>query len=134
MGEGPLYCFYNPYHLIHFDVPNTVARAVLLRDAVVAPQGGVQVEVVAAAKMDLKTDQFLDEIGGYTLYGICENSTTAREQGLLPLGLAEGCRLKRDISRDQVLTFEDIWLPVGRTADRLWQEQGEHFGMALGEI
>ena len=33
LGEGPLYCFYTPYHLCHFEVPTTVARAVLFGDA-----------------------------------------------------------------------------------------------------
>jgi predicted homoserine dehydrogenase-like protein len=33
LGDGPLYCFYTPYHLCHFEVPNTVARAVLFGDA-----------------------------------------------------------------------------------------------------
>ncbi len=53
LGEGPLYCFYTPYHLCHFEVPNTVARAVLLGDATIAPVGPPQVDVVAAAKTDL---------------------------------------------------------------------------------
>ncbi|MBL0700615.1 MAG: NAD(P)-dependent oxidoreductase, partial [Desulfosarcina sp.] len=29
LGEGPLYCFYTPYHLCHFEAPLTAARAVL---------------------------------------------------------------------------------------------------------
>jgi predicted homoserine dehydrogenase-like protein len=31
LGEGPLYSFYTPWHLCHFEVANTVARVVLLR-------------------------------------------------------------------------------------------------------
>ncbi len=49
LGEGPLYCFYTPYHLCHFEVPNTVARAVLFADATITPQGAPRVDVVAAA-------------------------------------------------------------------------------------
>lgn len=26
LGEGPIYCFYRPYHLCHFEVPNSIAR------------------------------------------------------------------------------------------------------------
>ena len=33
MGPGPLYCFYWPYHLCHFEVPFTVARAAIFGDA-----------------------------------------------------------------------------------------------------
>ena len=32
MGEGPLYPFFHPYHLVHFEVPNSIARVVLFRD------------------------------------------------------------------------------------------------------
>ena len=29
MGDGPLYSFFIPYHLVHFDVPNAIARVAL---------------------------------------------------------------------------------------------------------
>jgi predicted homoserine dehydrogenase-like protein len=72
LGEGPLYCFYTPMHLCHFEVPNTVARAVLFGDATIAPLGGPLVDVVAAAKIDLETGRELDTLGGYTVYGLAE--------------------------------------------------------------
>ena len=34
MGEGPLYSFFIPYHLVHFEVPNAIARVVLFRNYV----------------------------------------------------------------------------------------------------
>ncbi|HXG50488.1 MAG TPA: Gfo/Idh/MocA family oxidoreductase [candidate division Zixibacteria bacterium] len=128
LGEGPLYCFYTPYHLCHFEVPNTVARAVLFGDAAIAPLGGPVVEVVAAAKIPLKAGQTLDGMGHYMTYGLCENSEVARAEGLLPIGLAEGCRLRRNVARDSVLTLDDIVFPEGRLCDRLWAEQNAHFG------
>ena len=39
LGEGPLYCFYTPYHLCHFEVPNTIARAALFGDAALTVTG-----------------------------------------------------------------------------------------------
>lgn len=129
LGTGPLYCFYTPYHLCHFEVPNTVARAVLFGDAALAPRGGPMVEVVAAAKKDLKAGSVIDGLGGYMTYGLAENSPVARQEELLPIGLAEGCRLRRDLQRDAVLTFADVELPAGRLCDRLWREQLRHFGM-----
>jgi predicted homoserine dehydrogenase-like protein len=39
------------------------------------------------------------------------------------MGLAEGCRLKRDLPKDTVLTFDDVELPANRLCDKLWQEQ-----------
>jgi len=127
MGEGPLYCFYRPFHLCHIEVPGTIARAVLLNDATIAPLGAPMVEVIATAKIDLEAGQTLDGLGCYTLYGQCENADTARSQRLLPFGVAEGCRVKRNIARDEVLTYDDVELPMGRSIDKLRAEQESLF-------
>ncbi|MBH8565033.1 Gfo/Idh/MocA family oxidoreductase [Nostoc sp. CENA67] len=127
LGEGPLYSFYTPYHLCHFEVPLSVARAVLFGDAVMTPIAGPLVDVVTTAKIDLKAGETLDGIGYYMTYGQCENSDIVQEQKLLPMGLAEGCRLKRDIPRDQVLTYDDVELPSGRLCDQLRAEQNAYF-------
>jgi predicted homoserine dehydrogenase-like protein len=127
LGEGPLYSFYTPYHLCHFEVPLSVARAVLFQDAVMSPLNGPLVDVVTTAKIDLKAGETLDGIGYYMTYGQCESSNIVQEQNLLPIGLAEGCRLKRDIPKDQVLTYDDVELPEGRLGDKLRAEQNAYF-------
>jgi predicted homoserine dehydrogenase-like protein len=127
LGEGPLYSFYTPYHLCHFEVPMSVARVVLFQDRVLSPLGAPVIDVVTTAKIDLKAGETLDGIGYYMTYGQCENSEIVQKQNLLPLGLAEGCRLKRDIPRDQVLTYDDVELPVGRLCDKLRAEQDAYF-------
>jgi len=127
MGDGPFYVFYVPYHLPHLEAPITVARAVLFRDAAVAPLGGPVCDVVAAAKQNLKCGQTLDGIGGFDCYGMIENSATTRRENFLPMGLVEGCRLKRDVGRDEVLRYADVELPGGRLCDRLRAEQNEFF-------
>jgi predicted homoserine dehydrogenase-like protein len=125
LGEGPLYSFYVPYHLCHFEAPLSVARAVLFRDAVLAPLGEPRVEVITAAKIDLKQGQVIDGLGGYMTYGLAENAAIARKDNLLPIGLAEGCRLNRDVSKDEVLTRSDVTIPGGRLCDQLRAEQDE---------
>lgn len=127
LGEGPLYSFYTPYHLCHFEVPMSVARAVLFEDAVMAPLGKPLVDVVTTAKINLKAGEILDGIGYYMTYGQCENSDVTQAQNLLPMGLAEGCRLKRDIPKDQVLTSDDVELPPDRLCDKLRSEQNAYF-------
>lgn len=127
MGPGPLYCFYWPYHLCHFEVPFTIARAVIFGDAAIAPLGAPCVDVIAAAKKDLKAGEVLDGLGHYMTYGLCENAQTVHAQRLLPIGLAEGCRLRRNVSRDQVLAYDDIELPAGRLCDKLRLEQDALF-------
>jgi predicted homoserine dehydrogenase-like protein len=127
LGAGPLYCFYTPYHLCHFEVPTTIARAVLFGEATITPLGAPTVDVLTTAKTDLKAGQVLDGLGYYMTYGQCENADVVREQKLLPIGLAEGCRVKRDIARDEVLAYDDVELPEGRLCDRLRAEQNAYF-------
>ena len=127
LGEGPLYSFYTPWHLCHFEVPNTVARAVLFGDAAGVPAGGPMVEVCACAKRDLHAGEELDDYGMYMTYGEAVNSDEMHETRYLPEGLVQGCRLKRDISKDAVLTYDDVDLPPGRIADELRTEQYAHF-------
>jgi predicted homoserine dehydrogenase-like protein len=129
LGEGPLYCFTTPYHLCHFEVPTTVARAVLFGDVTIAPAGAPQVDVVAAAKTDLRAGDVVDAIGGYTTYGLAENADVAAAEGLLPIGLAEGARLRRAVAKDDVLTRGDVELPAGRLCDRLRAEQDALFSL-----
>jgi predicted homoserine dehydrogenase-like protein len=129
-GDGPLYAFYTPQHLCHFEVPTSLARVVLLNDPVLAPLGGPMVEVIATAKRDLKAGEVIDGIGGYMTYGQCENTAAVRKSHLLPMGIAEKCRLTRDVSRDDVLTVDDVELPAGRLVDRLYAEQEARFPAA----
>lgn len=127
LGKGPLYCFYWPYHLCHFEVPTSVARAALFKDAAIAPLGEPRVDVVATAKTDLQSGAVIDGIGHYMTYGLAENAESARRERLLPMGLAEGCRLKRDVAKDAVLTYDDVELPADRLCDQLRSEQDCHF-------
>ena len=127
MGQGPLYVFYTPYHLCHLEAPLTVARAVLFSDAATAPLAGPVCEVITAAKQDLKAGELLDGIGGFTCYGMLENSEICQQEDLLPMGLSEGCRLKCDIPKDQAITYADVVLPIGRLCDKLRAEQDAYF-------
>jgi predicted homoserine dehydrogenase-like protein len=137
LGKGPLYCFHTPYHLCHFEVPNTIARAALFHDAAIAPLGAPKVEVVTAMKRDARAGEILDDIGHFTTYGLCENADEARRLLLLPIGIAGGCRLRRDVKRDEVLSYHDIDVPAGRLIDRLRAEQNETFadpGLAMPPV
>jgi predicted homoserine dehydrogenase-like protein len=127
MGDGPLYVFYTPYHLPHLEAPLTVARAVLFQDAAAAPLAGPVCDVITTAKRDLKAGEVLDGIGGFTCYGVIENSDVCQAENLLPMSLSQGCHLTRDIPKDQVVTYADVELPEDRLCDRLRAEQTAYF-------
>src|SRR3989442_251961 len=127
MGEGPLYPFWTPYHLVHFETPFSIARVVLFGDEVAPPLGGPMVEVCAVAKRDLKAGEVLDESGMVTDYGEAGDAEEMSAQRYLPEGLVEGCRLRRDVAKDQVLTYDDVEVPESRIADALRAEQYRHF-------
>lgn len=127
LGEGPLYSFYTPYHLCHFEVPNTIARVALFGDSAGSAIGGPFVEVCAVAKRDLKAGETLDDYGHYMTYGEAVSAAEMRSRRYLPEGLVEGCTLIRDLPRDAVVTFDDVVLPENRLADRLYREQRERF-------
>jgi predicted homoserine dehydrogenase-like protein len=127
MGEGPLYSFFTPYHLVHFEVPNAIARVALFRDEIARPLGGPVVEVCAVAKRDLKAGEVLDDSGMYMTYGEAVNAEEMCAGRYLPEGLVEGCKLKTNINKDAVITYDSVELPANRLADRLRAEQYLHF-------
>jgi predicted homoserine dehydrogenase-like protein len=123
MGEGPLYSFFTPYHLVHFEVPNAIGRVVLFRDSIAKPLGGPVVEVCAVAKRDLKSGEILDDYGMYMTYGEAVNVDEMSSRRYLPQGLVESCTLLRDIPKDSVISYDDVTLPPDRLADQLRAEQ-----------
>jgi predicted homoserine dehydrogenase-like protein len=127
MGEGPLYPFWVPYHLVHFETPTAIARVVLFGDNIAPPLAGPVVEVCAVAKRDLAAGEVLDEYGMYMTYGEAVNADEMSAKRYLPEGLVEGCKVKRAIAKDQVLTYHDVELPLDRIADQLRAEQYRHF-------
>ena len=132
LGTGPLYAFYTPYHLCHFEVPNSIARAVLFGEHVLSPMAGPQVDVIATAKTDLNDGDVIDGLGGFHTYGQAETSPKTRAEGLLPMGIAVGCRVLRPVPKDEPLRYADVELPAGRLIDQLRSEQTALFGPAEG--
>jgi predicted homoserine dehydrogenase-like protein len=131
LGNGPLYSFYQPYHLCYLEAPMSVARAVLFGDAVGQPLGAPVVEVVAIAKRDLQAGETLDSFGRYMTYGQAEKASVVRSEGLLPEGLAEGCRLTHAILKGQPIRWSDVEAPSEQLAHRLYAEQLKQFSAAV---
>jgi predicted homoserine dehydrogenase-like protein len=123
LGDGPFYVFYTPYHLPCIQIASTIGRAAIHGDATVASIDGPVCEVLAVAKRDLKAGERLDGIGGFCAYGLIDNTTTARGMAALPISLSEDCVLRRDVAKDEVLSFDDVDEPTRSVVDGLWREQ-----------
>jgi predicted homoserine dehydrogenase-like protein len=123
LGNGPFYVFYTPFHLPHIQIASTIGRAVVHRDSTVAPIAGPVCEVVTIAKRDLRAGECLDGIGGFCAYGLIANAGDARASDALPIGLSEGCVLRRDKNKDDLVSFDDVEMLLERPAVALWREQ-----------
>jgi predicted homoserine dehydrogenase-like protein len=108
MGKGPFYLFYRPYHLCHVEAMQSVAEAVLDERPLLQPTCGFRTNVIAYAKTDLHAGDSCDGIGGYTCYGMIENTPRDGTKDGLPICLAEDVVLARDIARDERITIEDL--------------------------
>jgi predicted homoserine dehydrogenase-like protein len=130
LGKGPLYSFYTAWHLTVLEFGISIARVALCRDAVIGNGRPPSLDVVAAAKRPLRRSETIDGIGGYMTYGVAENYPVSRRENLLPMGLAEGCCLKRDLPADQALTYDDVEPPADSVVHALRREQDLLFPIA----
>jgi predicted homoserine dehydrogenase-like protein len=133
LGEGPFYVFYTPFHLPHIQIASTIGRAAIHRDPTVAPIGGPVCEVVAVAKRNLKAGERLDGIGGFCTYGLVDNAVAARATAALPIGLSEGRVLRRDVAKDEVLSFNDVDAAPEGIVETLWREQNARWPVTASE-
>jgi predicted homoserine dehydrogenase-like protein len=113
MGPGPFYVFYRPYHLGHFQTMATVAEAFLNHRSVLEPTYGFQTNVFAYAKRNLRKGEELDGLGGYTCYGLIKNYSDQTVPGL-PICLADGITLNKDVQKDREITLDDIQFDANR--------------------
>ena len=121
-GERSGYAMvYRPQHFIGHEMPLTIARMILDGETCGHPIGQIS-DVICASKKPLKAGDTLDGEGGYTVYGLLERSTIAKEENLLPVGLSQGAVLSRDLKEDEMITYDDVELPES-TALELRQAQ-----------
>mgnify|MGYP000306632035 CR=1 FL=1 len=108
MGRGPNYLLFRPYHLCSIEVPLTAAQAVIYGESSGHPLPRPVAECIAVAKRPLKAGEKLDAIGEYCYRGSIDTVEAARAEHLLPLGLACGCVLRRDVPPGQAIRYDDL--------------------------
>jgi predicted homoserine dehydrogenase-like protein len=123
-ADGSRGLLWRPFHLVGVETPFSVAQAVLFGTATAAPRPEPTVEVVAVAKRDLPAGTALRGMGGGEALGVAEMAQVTAEQGLLPLGLADGVRLRRAVPAGEALTYADLEAPGDTPCWRLRREAG----------
>lgn len=108
MGNGPYYTLFRPFHLCSIEVPLTCAMMTIRHKSNMVPLDHLVSEVFAVAKRNLETGELLDAIGGTTYYSLIDTYEKAKDECLLPIGLAKGARLLRPIAMDTPITCADV--------------------------
>ncbi len=120
-STGRYAAMYKPFHLIGLELSISVLNAALRGE----PTGATREwrgDVAAVAKRDLKMGERLDGEGGYTVYGRVVPAARSLSLGALPIGLAHGVTLARDVPAGAVLTEDDAALDEARLGVRTRRE------------
>ncbi len=125
MGHGPYYLLFRPYHLCSIEVPLTCAQAVIYGESSGHPLPRPMAECIAIAKRDLRAGETLDAIGETCYRGSIDTVAAARAENLLPLGLAQGCVVRRDVRCGQPIRYDDLESVPDTLLTRLRREQDE---------
>ena len=78
--------------------------------------------MTAVAKRTLKAGETLDGEGGYMVYGRLAPAERSVAEGALPLGLAHGFRLRRDVPAGATVRYADVEIDEDLPAVRLRRE------------
>ncbi|KAF2637204.1 SAF domain-containing protein [Massarina eburnea CBS 473.64] len=122
---------YKPYHLIGLELGISVA-SIMLRGE---PTGQTQTwagDVVATAKRDLKIGEKLDGEGGFMVYGKLMRAEDSLKIEGLPIGLAHGLVLKRNVRKDMGLSWTDVEFSEKSQAVAFRREMEEIFRKEFG--
>lgn len=122
MGPGPYYLLYRPYHLCSIETPLSIAEAVIYRESTLVPQGMVS-EVVPLAKRDLKAGETVGDIGSPDIYSLVHKYEEAQANKAIPMGLAPGAKVLKDIPKGEMLTADNIAPDTSKMVYKLRQMQ-----------
>jgi predicted homoserine dehydrogenase-like protein len=125
--SGRYAALYRPIHMIGLELGISVASAALRNEPTGQPSG-FRSDVVATAKRALKQGEMLDGEGGYCVWGKQTPAARSLKEGLLPLGLAQGVALKRDIVAGASLQWSDVAYDVNDFAVKVRREMEAAFG------
>jgi predicted homoserine dehydrogenase-like protein len=125
---GNYWALYRPYHMANLETPISILRAFFNKEETLATHNAPVAETITMAKRDLKAGEKIDYLGGFTVYGSIEKAKIAREEGIVPLGLAVGATVTKDIKQDQPVHFSEVELNENQTIYHLRYLQDKALG------
>jgi predicted homoserine dehydrogenase-like protein len=125
--SGRFAALYRPIHMIGLELGISVASAALRGEPTGAPTG-FRSDVIATAKRNLKKTEMLDGEGGACVWGKQTPADHSLDAGLLPLGLAQHVKLKRDVMEGERLKWSDVDYDANDPAVRIRREMEAAFG------
>lgn len=125
--SGRYAALWRPYHFIGLELGVSVASAALRREATGCGEAW-RGDVVAVAKRDLRAGEILDGEGGACAWGRCVPAARSRALDALPIGLAHGIRLVRDVPAGSIITAADAPPDRDAAAVRIRAEMVAAFG------
>lgn len=125
---GKYWALYRPYHLANLETPISILRAFFYKEETLATHQAPTAETITMAKRDLKAGEKIDYLGGFTVYGNIDKAETARAEGLVPLGLAVGATVTKDIKQGQPVHFSEVELNEDQTIYHLRWLQDKALG------
>ena len=106
-STGQFSAMYKPFHLIGMELNISIFSAALLNQSTGQTQT-FSGDVVATSKRALKKGEILDGEGGATVWGKLIPVKVSLSNETLPIGLAHGIKLNKDIKEDQIITWKDV--------------------------
>ena len=131
-SSGRYAAMYKPYHLIGLELGISVLSAALRGEATGSAERW-RGDVAATAKRALRSGEVLDGEGGFTVWGKLVPAARASTLGALPIGLAKGFALKRDIAEGETLTWADVEIDESLEAVAVRREMEAAFGANSGD-
>ena len=129
--SGRYAALWRPYHFIGLEIGVSVASVVLNGEATGAPTYGPLADVVCATRGPMKAGELIDGEGGYAVYGTVVSGERARREHLIPMGLAYGLKLTRDVDADHAIGEGDVTWDESSFLWKLRREQDALFGAAV---
>ena len=125
-STGKYSALYRPFHLIGLELGVSVASVALRREPTGSPVS-FSADVVSVAKRNLGVGEVLDGEGGSTVWGKIVPAAHSLNIKAVPIGLASGIEVCNPISRDGIVTWDDVRVHDCSTAHKLRKQMEMDF-------